>query len=94
MSGLGISQLAQDEGAMPWDAKGIQKHNGNATAAQAKAVAPQANAILEKTGDEGMALAIANKRIKRLRERGSISEKARGRRMSSGLDSDVDASSR
>ena len=80
---------------MPWNAKTFGKHNSLATPGQAKGGAKQANAILKATGNEGMALAVANKRIKRLRQQGKISERQHGR-MSSGLDRDpdLDAASR
>lgn len=47
---------------MPWDAKSFKsKHNHKLSGAQAGKAAKQANAILEKTGDEGLAIAVANK---------------------------------
>jgi uncharacterized protein YdaT len=50
---------------MPWNAKSFKKHNKGLTSAQSGKAAAQANAILEKTGDEGMAIAVANKNAKR-----------------------------
>ena len=51
---------------MPWGAKDFKsKHNHSLTAAQSKKAAKQANAILAKTGDEGLAIAVANKDAKR-----------------------------
>jgi len=51
---------------MPWDAKSFRsKHNRSLTPAQAKKASKQANAILKKTGDEGLAIAVANKDAKR-----------------------------
>jgi len=80
---------------MPWNAKTFGRHNGKASPSQASSGAKQANAILESTGDEGLALAVANKRIKRLKQRGLVSDHAQSR-MSAGLDRDpdVDAASR
>lgn len=50
---------------MPWDAKSFKaKHNHSLTAGQAKKASAQANAILKKTGDEGLAIAVANKNAK------------------------------
>ena len=50
---------------MPWDATTFKKHNKSLTNAQSGRAADQANAILAKTGDEGMAIAVANKNAKR-----------------------------
>ena len=48
---------------MPWDAKSFKsKHNHKLTGKQAGKAAKMANAILERTGDEGLAIATANKR--------------------------------
>jgi uncharacterized protein YdaT len=52
---------------MPWTGQTFAKHNkklAKRPGASAKAAA-QANAILAKTGDEGMAIAVANKNAKR-----------------------------
>lgn len=50
---------------MPWSGRSFRlKHNKSLTPAQAKKAATIANAILEKTGDEGEAIATANKRTK------------------------------
>ncbi len=47
---------------MPWSPESFKKrHNKKLTASKAKAAAAQANAILNKTGDEGLAIAVANK---------------------------------
>lgn len=52
---------------MPWTASGAMgfgaRHNHKLTAAQSGRAALQANAILKKTGDEGLAVATANKRF-------------------------------
>ncbi|MDE2096307.1 MAG: hypothetical protein KGL39_03610 [Patescibacteria group bacterium] len=51
---------------MPWEAASFkQKHNHSLSSAQATRAAAQANAILRKTGDEGLAIAVANKDVKR-----------------------------
>lgn len=52
---------------MPWDKKTIVKHNHALAGRHAAATraAAQANAILAKTGDEGLSLAVANKNAKR-----------------------------
>lgn len=60
---------------MPWNAKTFGTHNHAASPAQAKSGARQANAVLKATGNEGIALAVANKRIAKLRKRGLISPK-------------------
>lgn len=81
---------------MPWDAKSFKgKHNHAASPAQAKKGAAQASAMVRSGVPDGIAIATANKTINRMRKRGSISERARGK-MSSGLDRDpdLDAASR
>jgi hypothetical protein len=54
---------------MPWTAGGPMgfgaRHNHSLTNAQSAHAALQANAILKKTGDEGLAIAVANKHAKR-----------------------------
>lgn len=50
---------------MPWDARSFRKHNRRLGKAAAGKAARQANAILKKTGDEGLAIAVANKDAKR-----------------------------
>jgi hypothetical protein len=62
--------------AMPWDAQTFGSHNKAATPAQRKSGARQANAVLAATGNEAMALAVANKRIAKMRKRGLISDRA------------------
>lgn len=46
---------------MPWTGESFRKHNHKLKGAAAARAAKQANAILAKTGDEGMAIAVANK---------------------------------
>lgn len=46
---------------MPWSGSSFRKHNSSLSAVQAGKAAKQANAILAKTGDEGLAIAVANK---------------------------------
>lgn len=46
---------------MPWTGETFRKHNHKLRGAAAARAAKQANAILAKTGDEGMAIAVANK---------------------------------
>jgi hypothetical protein len=85
---------------MPWSPKTFaSRHNHSASPAEAQAGAEQANAILKNTGNEGMALAVANKRIAKLRKRGLISPKAHAKMASKyGSTSDtsdsIDAASR
>lgn len=50
---------------MPWNSKTFKKHNKSLSAEQSGKAAEQANAILKKTGDEGMAIAVANKNAKK-----------------------------
>lgn len=46
---------------MPWSGKSFHKHNKKLSGEQSAHAAKQANAILEKTGDDGLAIAVANK---------------------------------
>lgn len=47
---------------MPWTPSSFKsKHNHKLSLAQARHAALQANAILKKTGDEGLAISVANK---------------------------------
>lgn len=55
---------------MPWNKETIKKHNHKLYGKAAEKAASQANAILEKTGDEGMALAVANKNAKKSKTKG------------------------
>ena len=51
---------------MPWTGKSFKKkHNKKLSPTKAKKAANQANAILKKTGDEGLAIAVANKNAKK-----------------------------
>lgn len=51
---------------MPWKPDEFRrKHNKSLTPAQAKHAAAQANAIIRSGGDEGVAIATANKYAKR-----------------------------
>ncbi len=50
---------------MPWDAASFSHHNHSLTPAQSDHAARIANAILKKSGDEGMAIATANKMVHR-----------------------------
>lgn len=49
---------------MPWTGKTFHKHNKKLSAEQSSRAAAQATAILKRTGDEGMAIAVANKNAK------------------------------
>ena len=88
---------------MPWDKTSIKKHNRSLSGPEASKASAQANAILEETGNEGMALAVANKNVNRQREKrakvrqlqrsGMVSERARKRRLfETGDENNVDAS--
>jgi uncharacterized protein YdaT len=46
---------------MPWTGKGFKKHNSKLSGSEATHAARIANSILKRTGDEGMAIATANK---------------------------------
>jgi uncharacterized protein YdaT len=50
---------------MPWTGQSFHKHNKKLSGSQSKKAASQANAILEKTGDEGLAISVANKNAKK-----------------------------
>lgn len=51
---------------MPWTGNSFRdKHNHGITTAVASKAAKQANAILKKTGDEGLAIAVANRDAKK-----------------------------
>jgi uncharacterized protein YdaT len=65
---------------MPWTGKSFaEKHNKSLDKGEAASAAKQASAIVEKGGDEGVAIAVANKRINKLRKKGMISDRARGK---------------
>ena len=50
---------------MPWTPQTFaQRHNHALSKPQASKAAAVANAILKRTGDEGMAIAVANKQAK------------------------------
>lgn len=60
---------------MPWSAQSFKsKHNHKLTDKQASAASQQANAILKKTGDEGLAIAVANKHANKMKS-GHIKKK-------------------
>lgn len=50
---------------MPWNAQSFKKHNHSLDTKQSGKAAEQANAILDKTGDEGLAISVANKNAKK-----------------------------
>lgn len=50
---------------MPWNAASFHKHNHKLSAKKSGKAAAQANAILRKTGNEGLAIAVANKNAKK-----------------------------
>ena len=65
---------------MPWDAKSFKaKHNHSLSKGEAKSAARQATAMVNAGVDEGIAIATANKRINRLRNKGAISDRAHAR---------------
>jgi len=82
---------------MPWDAESFKRKHDTKTGmsgGDASSAARQANAILEKTGDEGMAIAVARKnankkkakrkedgRVRHLQRSGLVSPAALKRRM-------------
>lgn len=52
---------------MPWTGKTFkERHNHKLSSAKATKAASIADAILKRTGDEGLAIATANKRVGRL----------------------------
>jgi hypothetical protein len=93
MSGFAASPLRQSNGAggdgqMPWSGKSFaSRHNKKLSGAGAAKAAEQANAILRSGADEGVAIAVANKRANMMRKRGNISGRAAS---STGLDRDRD----
>ncbi len=50
---------------MPWTGKGFKKHNKKLSGSEASHAARIANAVLKQSGDEGMAIATANKIMRR-----------------------------
>src|SRR5580765_580509 len=93
MSGFGVAPLRQSNGedsSMPWNSKTFaSRHNHSLSGAGASKAASIANAILKRSGDEGMAIATANKRVAGMRKRGRISDNAHAKH-SAGLDGDRD----
>lgn len=80
---------------MPWDAKSFkEKHNHSLSQGEAKKAAAQASAILASGAPEGVAIATANKRVNKMRKRGTISNKAAKSHFGQDEVQDVDASSR
>ena len=50
----------------PWNASEFKsKHNKSLSKPQARRASKQANAVLRETGDEGMAIAVANKNARK-----------------------------
>lgn len=74
---------------MPWSGRSFSKHNHSLSGAGASKAASIANAVLKRSGDEGMAIAVANKKVAGMRKRGRISDKAHAKH-SAGLDGDRD----
>jgi hypothetical protein len=65
--------------AMPWTGKSFRaKHNKSLTPPQASSAARQASAMVRSGLPDDEAIRVANARIKRLRRRGSITDKAAG----------------
>ena len=81
---------------MPWTGKSFKKHNKSLSPSGADKASHIANAILQKSGDEGLAIAVANKKVAGMRKRGRISDKAAARRGFDPQDPprDVDAATR
>lgn len=50
---------------MPWDAQSFKKHNKKLSGKRAAKAAKIATAVLKKTGDDGLAVRIANYQMKR-----------------------------
>ncbi len=62
---------------MPWTGKTFAaKHNHSLSGKAASQAASMASAIVRGGGDEGMAIATANKHANKLRARGVVSNKA------------------
>lgn len=74
---------------MPWSGQSFSKHNHSLSGVGASKAASIANAILKDSGDEGKAIRIANSKVKGMRKRGRISDKAHAKH-SAGLDGDRD----
>lgn len=74
---------------MPWNAASFKRdHNHSLSKGEAASAAKQATAMVNAGVDEGIAIATANKRINRLRKKGMISDRARGRMRKWGKDDD------
>ncbi len=52
---------------MPWTGRSFRSHNRSLSAHQAAKAAKQANAVLKSSGDEGLAIAVANRDAKKSR---------------------------
>lgn len=57
---------------MPWDALSFHKHNKDLSSTQSAHAARIANAVLKRSGDEGMAIAVANRDMMRRAPGGAI----------------------
>jgi uncharacterized protein YdaT len=65
---------------MPWTGKTFAaKHNHSLSGKAASKAADIASAIVRRGGDEGVAIATANKYANKLRSRGVVSNKAHAR---------------
>lgn len=65
---------------MPWNSASFRdRHNHGLSASQSGQAAKQANAILKKTGDEGLAIAVANKNARSHFARGGIIKEVAGK---------------
>lgn len=65
---------------MPWSAQSFkQKHNHGLTPAEAKKAAETANSILERTGDEALAIRTANHNAKHSRPQQVFSKQMKRR---------------
>lgn len=60
---------------MPWLGTSFKKHNKSLSDSEAQSAGKQATAMLNAGVPEGEAIAIANKRVNKLRKRGLISPK-------------------
>jgi hypothetical protein len=59
---------------MPWDQASFRKHNRALSPGQSAHAARIANAILKRTGDEGLAIATANARVKKRAAGGGVGQ--------------------